>query len=104
MYFEFCVRIVRQIPGIVRFGETANLAHGRSAIFCPTNLNIRSLMPYECASCVPLLRAMEEIFMAHKVGQIIARGDRRWLIRVYLGLSAAITKPVGAADSRVACP
>jgi len=24
--------------------------------------------------------------MARKVGQIIARGDRRWLIRVYLGL------------------
>jgi hypothetical protein len=23
--------------------------------------------------------------MARKVGQIIARGDRRWLIRVYLG-------------------
>ena len=23
--------------------------------------------------------------MAHKVGQIIARGDRRWLIRIYLG-------------------
>jgi len=28
---------------------------------------------------------MEEISMARKVGQIIARGDRRWLIRVYLG-------------------
>ena len=23
--------------------------------------------------------------MARKVGQIVARGDRRWLIRVYLG-------------------
>src|SRR5579872_1727215 len=42
-------------------------------------------MPHECASCVPLLRAKEEISMARKVGQIIARGDRRWLIRVYLG-------------------
>ena len=31
--------------------------------------------------------------MARKVGQIIARGDRRWLIRVYL---AAITKPRNA--------
>ena len=31
------------------------------------------------------LRAKEEISMARKVGQIIARGDRRWLIRVYLG-------------------
>jgi hypothetical protein len=28
--------------------------------------------------------------MARKVGQIIARGDRRWLIR---SISAAITKP-----------
>src|SRR6266496_3734490 len=28
---------------------------------------------------------MEEISMARKVGQIIARGDRRWLTRVYLG-------------------
>src|SRR5437879_13330208 len=35
----------------------------------------------ECAS----LAAKEEISMARKVGQIIARGDRRWLIRVYLG-------------------
>ena len=42
-------------------------------------------MPHEFASCVPLLRAKEEISMARKVGQIIARGDRRWLIRVYLG-------------------
>jgi hypothetical protein len=31
------------------------------------------------------LRAKEEISLARKVGQIIARGDRRWLIRVYLG-------------------
>src|SRR4029077_17125999 len=42
-------------------------------------------MPDECAICVPLLRAKEENSMARKVGQIIARGDRRWLIRVYLG-------------------
>src|ERR1700693_1830418 len=42
----------------------------------------------ESARSVPLLlfmRAKEEISMARKVGQIIARGDRRWLIRVYLG-------------------
>jgi integrase len=31
------------------------------------------------------MQAKEEISMARKVGQIIARGDRRWLIRVYLG-------------------
>jgi integrase len=34
---------------------------------------------------VPQLRAKEEKSTARKVGQIIARGDRRWLIRVYLG-------------------
>ena len=37
----------------------------------------------ECFSAVPLLRAKEENFMVCRVGQIIARGDRRWLIRVY---------------------
>ena len=31
------------------------------------------------------LQAEEEISMTRNVGQIIARGDRRWLIRVYLG-------------------
>jgi hypothetical protein len=31
------------------------------------------------------LRAKEEISTARKVGQIIARAGRRWLIRVYLG-------------------
>jgi hypothetical protein len=30
--------------------------------------------------------------MARKVGQIIARGDRRWLIRVYLGRDHEIKK------------
>jgi hypothetical protein len=38
-----------------------------------------------CAGCVSLFASQEEISMARKVGQIIARGDRRWLIRVYLG-------------------
>ena len=47
------------------------------------------LRPTQCARSVPLLRAKEEISMARKVGQIIARGDHRWLIRVYL---AAIMK------------
>jgi hypothetical protein len=31
--------------------------------------------------------------MARKVGQIIARGDRRWLIRVYLGRNDETDKP-----------
>jgi hypothetical protein len=53
------------------------MADGRSSIFCSINLNIRSSMLFECASCVPLLRAKEEISMAREVGQIIARGDRR---------------------------
>jgi hypothetical protein len=30
--------------------------------------------------------------MARKVGQIIARGDRRWLIRVYVGRDHETTK------------
>lgn len=30
--------------------------------------------------------------MARKVGQIIARGDRRWLIRVYLGCDSETKK------------
>ena len=32
--------------------------------------------------------------MARKVGQIIARGERRWLIRVYLGRDHERTRPV----------
>lgn len=42
-------------------------------------------MPHECASCVPLLRAKEEICMAREIGEIIARGGRRWFIRVRSG-------------------
>src|SRR6202035_6022504 len=38
------------------------------------------------------LRAKEEISMARKVGRIIARGDRRWLIRFYLGRDHEINK------------
>jgi hypothetical protein len=34
---------------------------------------------------VSLFAGQEEISMARKVGQIIARADQRWLIRVYLG-------------------
>src|SRR6267143_5326828 len=44
-----------------------------------------ALTARQCAGCVSFLRAKEEISMARKVGQIIARGGRRWLIRVYLG-------------------
>jgi integrase len=59
---------------------------GPSAIFYSINLNISSLMPQECAICVPPSVASQGgNSMARKVGQIIARGDRRWLIRVYLG-------------------
>lgn len=31
--------------------------------------------------------------MARKVGQVIAGGDRRWLIRVYLGRDHKTNKP-----------
>ena len=37
------------------------------------------------AGCVSLFASQEETSIARKVGQSIARGDRRWLIRVYLG-------------------
>src|SRR5437870_2525563 len=50
------------------------------------------LVARQCARSVPLLRAKEEISMARKVGQIIARGDRRWLIRVYLGRNQETNK------------
>ena len=48
--------------------------------------------------CLPL-RAKEEISMARKVGQIIARGDRRWLIRVYLGRDHKTKKRKQSNDS-----
>src|SRR6266536_1936266 len=51
-----------------------------------------SVPPRQCARSVRLLRAKEEISMARKVGQIIARGDRRWLIRVYLGRNEETNK------------
>jgi len=38
-----------------------------------------------CAGRVSLLASPEEVAMARKIGQIIARGDGRLLIRVYLG-------------------
>src|SRR5207244_1005039 len=50
------------------------------------------LVARQCARSVRLLRAKEEISMARKVGQIIARGDRRWLIRVYLGRNQETNK------------
>ncbi len=37
--------------------------------------------------------------MARKVGQIIARGDRRWLIRVYLGRDHKTKKRKQSNDS-----
>jgi hypothetical protein len=61
------------------------MTDGRSAIPVRTNLLIRALKAWQCAGSVSILRAKEEISMARKVGQIISRGDRRWLIRVYLG-------------------
>jgi hypothetical protein len=77
-------------PGVARSVTPTRLLltflnDGRLSTLCSINLTIRALMRHECASCVPFLRAKEEISTARKVGQIIARGDRRWLIRVYLG-------------------
>lgn len=45
------------------------------------SLLIRTSRPCLCAKVSLSLRAKEETSMARKVGQIISRGDRRWLIR-----------------------
>ena len=42
-----------------------------------------NLSPQRTGSC--LLPEKRGTFMSRKVGQIIARGERRWLVRVYLG-------------------
>ena len=38
-----------------------------------------------CKKCVSLCEPRRKLLWLAKFGQIIARGDRRWLIRVYLG-------------------
>lgn len=66
--------------GPIRVPEANSLlgpTDDRSAIFCPVNLNLRSLIPYERASGVPQFRTMEKISVARKVGQIVALGDHR---------------------------
>jgi hypothetical protein len=78
-----CLLIQYQVVTTSSRGTKSNLRP-----ISPSSFNqpeYRVLMPQECASCVPRLRAKEEIPMARKVGQIITRGDHRWLIRVYLG-------------------
>jgi hypothetical protein len=42
-------------------------ADGRSANLSSINLNIRALMPRECAGCVPLLRAKEKTLCLAKL-------------------------------------
>jgi hypothetical protein len=83
--FRILWAIVCQIPGIVRFGETGQCG-SRPIIHSFFNhpeytwfdaARVRQM----CAS----LASQGGNSMARKVGQIIARGDRRWLIRVYLG-------------------
>ena len=54
------------------FAEAANRRlppDGRSVTFCSINLNIRALMPHECASCVPLVRAKEETLWLAKLAK-----------------------------------
>ena len=82
---RFGVRSVCQIFGDTQIRRGTNLICGRSAIPCSINLNIRAFCyrmnaPGVCLCCEPRRNSMPR-----KVGQIIARGDRRWLIRVYLG-------------------
>ena len=57
------------------FGLRRWAAYGRSATLGSINLNIRPLMPKECASCVPLLRAKEEAL---------------WLAKLVLGVFTAV--------------
>jgi len=52
---------------------------------------MHTLSHRQCAGGVPLLLAKEEIFV-RRVGRIIARGDRRSLIRFYLGRDQEINK------------
>src|SRR5205814_1419201 len=49
------------------------------------NLNIRAIDVARVRQLCASVASQGGNSMARKVGQIIARGDRRWLIRVYLG-------------------
>jgi len=55
-----------------------------SSIQRPKYTCFNALMPWQCVSCAPPA-SQGGNSTARKAGQIIARGDSRWLIRVYLG-------------------
>jgi integrase len=73
------VRIVCQISSDTQVSEGVGLTCGRSAIL----VNERQYPCFHAASVRQLCAS---------VGQIIARGDRRWLIRVYLGCDRETNK------------
>jgi hypothetical protein len=68
------------MQGVTRFSVLRPISHVRLNLLMNTYHH-----DWVCAGCVSLFASREEVSMARKVGQIIARGDRRWLIRVYLG-------------------
>jgi hypothetical protein len=80
---QACVRIVCQISPTIARGKLptdlrpiSQLSSNQPSAPIFTRARVREV----CLS----LRAKEETLW-RKVGQIIARGDRRWLIRVYFG-------------------
>ena len=77
----------RETKGLGRF---ARLSKQRRCPFHQPRVQTRSQKVQKAATCKSTGRAcliLEKggTFMSRKVGQIIARGERRWLVRVYLG-------------------
>jgi hypothetical protein len=79
------------VPGVCRTARTferamvgTRLTAEQSSIPQSTHECLISQLRSVLEVCL-FLRAKDEISMARKVGQIVARGDRRWLVRVYLG-------------------
>src|SRR5579864_1057317 len=81
------------ISGAMKKKDQPEWTDGPSAIFYSINLNISSLMPHECAICVPLLRAKEETLWLAKLDrsshEATADGSSG-------SISVAITKPRNA--------
>ena|SRR5258708_23906711 len=67
-------------------------ADGLSAVSLQPTQQIQLRHPILCSGSVPLFAGRGELSVALKVGQIIVSGDRRWLIRVYLGCDCEINK------------
>src|SRR5690349_11476476 len=105
-YVRKCLRLAsteRDSQALSRTGQIAEVCitginlswqtDGRSAIFHSINLNIRTLIPHDCAFRVPLLRAKEETLWLAKLDrsshEATANGSSG-------STSAATTKPRNA--------